>query len=121
MKKDIKTTNIELTPALHAYANEKLDLLGRLLDKSDQSVYASVEIGLTTHHHHKGRVFRAEVNLHTAGRNFRAVEFAEDLYAAIDLVKDELARELRSHKEKSETLFRRGGRIIKNLIRFGRK
>jgi len=41
----------------------------------------------------------------------------EDMYAAIDKVKDELVHVLESEHKKHLTLFRRGGAKIKNMIK----
>lgn len=116
MKTNIKATGIELTPALRAYVEEKLETIERLLDSSEESLMANVEIGKTTNHHHNGEVFRAEINIHTHGRHFRAASTDLDLYAAIDLVKDEVMSEVKSYRSKQNTLFRRGGRRIKSML-----
>ncbi len=121
MRKDIKTTNLTLTNAIRDYVDQKINHLDRLISSGDESVHAQVELDMTTHHHHKGKLFRAEINLRVAGKEFRAVETAENLYAAIDLVKDELARELKGYKNKRLDMFRRGGRLLKSILKFGRK
>jgi ribosome-associated translation inhibitor RaiA len=41
----------------------------------------------------------------------------EDLYAAIDEVKDEIVREVTGGKKKRETLIRKGGAKIKSIIK----
>ena len=111
---------MELTDAIRAYVEEKINHLDKFLDPTDESIEAQVEVGKTTEHHQKGQVFRAEINLHLRGKYLRVEQAAEDLYAAIDLARDEMAREIKGAKEKNETLFRRGARKIKNLLRFGR-
>lgn len=113
----LKGLNMELTPALSVYITKKLEALEKFVDPEDTSVGVDIEIGKTTAHHKLGVVFRAEFNMTYHGKLVRAVADAEDLYAAIDEVKDELARELRVRKEKQQTLFRRGGSAIKNLMR----
>jgi len=121
MKKDIKATNIEMTEAIRNYVNERIDYLDKLIRNDDESVYAQVEIEKTTSGQSKGDVFRAEINLHLAGKNLRAEKTSADLYASIDAIKDEMTRELTSHKDKQETMFRRGARKLKNMLKFGRK
>lgn len=118
MRLNIKATNIELTTAIRDYVEEKIGFgLERLLDSSDTSVLTDVEVGKTTRHHQKGDIFRAEVNLHMAGVNLRAEAEAEDLYSAIDLVQDEISREITSRRQKQVALFRRGARAFKETVR----
>ena len=77
-----------------------------------------VELGKTSAHHKSGDVFKAEINITTAGSNqFYAVAEESDLYAAIDVVRDEIERTIVSRKEKRETLFRRGAAKFKNIIK----
>jgi ribosomal subunit interface protein len=55
---------------------------------------ARIEIGKTTKHHKNGKIFYAEINLELPHRLLRATVEAEDLYEAIDRVKEELEREI---------------------------
>ena len=94
---NIHGTGIELTEALKQYAEEKVSSLTKFFDNIRQ---ADVDIGIRTHHHNKGKIFYAEVNLHVPGELVRVVKEAEDLYKAIDKVKDHLKQELENRKEK---------------------
>ena len=47
-----------------------------------------------------GKVFRAEVNLEVPGELLRVEKEAEDLYKAIDKVKDHLTMVIKKYKEK---------------------
>ena len=76
-----------------------------------------VEVGRTTQHHKSGDIFRAEINLKLKGDSLRAVREAEDLYAAIDQVKDEIVDLLTTHADKRRTLLRRGAAKIKNILK----
>lgn len=121
MQIKIKATNIELTSAIEAYVEEKVRGAEKFaVSHVDENPIAEVEIGKTTNHHQSGDVFRAEVNLRVRGKHFRATSEKSDLYAAIDDMRNELVRELNSHKEKDRTLVRRGAGMIKNILRFGR-
>lgn len=123
MNISIKTTGIEPTDALTQYVTEKVNTATKFFKVQNAgNATAQVEIGKTTKHHQSGNVFRAEVNIRMDGRSFRAVSEQEDLYAAIDDMKDELVREITSAKDKRQTLIRRGGAMIKNFMRgFGGK
>lgn len=116
MKIDLKTKNFALTPSIKTYLQEKLDALDKFLPK-DESIFADVELAKTTKHHQKGDIFKAEVNLKLPGRLIRAVAEKWDLRVAIDAVKDELQREITMNKEKNISLYRRGARLLKKLLR----
>lgn len=119
MNISVKATNIELTPAISQYIDEKVGSLEKFIVARDTAtVRASVEVGKTTRHHHSGNdIFRAEINLYIDGKVLRAVSDQGTLYAALDDMKDEIAREINSSKTKERTLFRRGGAAVKNLIK----
>ncbi|MBI5230371.1 MAG: ribosome-associated translation inhibitor RaiA [Candidatus Magasanikbacteria bacterium] len=101
MQITIKGTIIPLTPAIESYVHKKIGALEKFLKQfKPATVEARVEVGKTTEHHHKGNVFRAEVNLHLPKQLLRAEYSAGDLYAAIDLVHDELKRQIIARKNK---------------------
>ena len=92
---NIKGTQISITPAISDYLHKKIASLDKFIDKKDESVFAQIELAKTTHHHKSGaEVFRAEINMHTRGKDFYVFSESEDLYAAIDKMKDEIAREI---------------------------
>lgn len=94
----IKGTNMELTEAIKDYVNEKV---GSLEKYFDGILEARVDVGIISHHHQKGDIFRAEVNLEVPQKHvLRAEAEREDLYAAINEVKDELQLQLKKFKEK---------------------
>lgn len=118
MKINIKATNFELTEAITNYVREKANSLERILPAGDESAIADVEVAKETRHHHHGEeVFKAEINLHFTHQYLRAEFFDNDLYAAIDGMQDEIARQINTAIEKRNTLVRRGGRLLKNMLR----
>ena len=117
MNLNIKTTNISLTPEIREYLERKLAMLEKIVDFNRDNVFAQVELGKISQHHRQGEIFRAEINLRIGGHSFRAVREEEDLYAAIDGMKDEINREVKNGKQKSLSLFRRGGQAFKKFLR----
>ena|SRR3990167_6281170 len=117
MKINIKATGIELTPAITDYINKKFSSIEKHIDKDHSDVLAQVEVGKSTEHHKSGKIFRAEIHLTGGGLDLYNVREEFDLYAAIDLVKDEMVASLTQTKDKSETLTRRGARIFKGLMK----
>jgi len=117
MNIQIKCTGIELTPAIGNYVEKRLDSVKKYFEETKMP-NMFVELGKESNHHKSGEIFRTEVRIGGAGQNFFAVSVAEDLYAAIDLVKEEIVREITKVKGKRETMMRKGGRMIKDAMRY---
>lgn len=99
MQINLKTTGIELTDAIRQYAEEKLDVIQKMVE-SDEAAMVEVEVGKTTAHHNKGPYMRCEMNLTYNGDLIRAEEEREDLYEAIDTCKDDLRRQVAEKKDR---------------------
>lgn len=117
MRINEKGKNMEITDRIKDYLFKKLEHVEKFIDPADESALCDVELGKTTQHHKNGDVFRTEINLHIKGKNLRAVSEMDDLFASIDLAKDEMVRELQSTKDKKVSLVRRSGVHMKNLIK----
>ena len=117
MKINIKATGMELTPAISSYAHKKISLIEKYIDKGHVDTVAQVEVGRNTRHHKAGNVFRAEVHITGGGLDLYAVSEMEDLYAAIDIVRDEIVQNALQLKGKRETLTRRGAEMMKNMMK----
>lgn len=116
IKINTKATNLEITPAIADYAEKKIQMLEKFFRGVDE-VLISVEIGKTTRHHKSGEFFKAEIHLTSNGEEYYAVAETEDLYASIDKVKDDIVRELTSKRKKALRLVRKGGILIKKLLK----
>lgn len=97
---NIVATNMELTDAIRAYVEEKLLGLAKFCEGYSPCDCA-VEVGRTSQHHQKGEVWRAEAHLTIPGASIHAEHVAEELYAAIDAVKDEVKRQLLERKDRA--------------------
>ncbi len=122
MNLNFKGTGIELTEAIKAYIEKRFRSLDKyLINKAAQ---VQVEVGRGSAHHKHGEVYRAEVQISGDGTNYHAVKEAEDLYAAIDMVKDEIVHEIQKVEGRKRELLRRGQRAVKNMVKgfpwFGR-
>lgn len=91
--------NLEMTEAIRAYVEEKLMSLEKMCERYSPCDVA-VEVGKTSEHHNKGEIYRAEANMTIPGGLLRAESTKDDLYAAIDDVKDQLKRQLVDRKER---------------------
>lgn len=116
MNINIKTTNITLTPAISDYTSKRLEAIKEFL-KNDTTVRCDIELARTTTHHKNGDIFKAEIHIVGKDKDLYASAEEVDLYQAIDRVRDEMLREVRTSKEKKISLLRRGGAQIKNIIK----
>jgi len=110
MKITIQATNMELTDAIRAHAEKKIMSVEKFFDNI---VQADIDVGMRSHRHQKGKIYYAEVNLHVPGTIVRVAKDAEDLYKAIDKVKDHLKVELEKLKGKLRSKDRETLRNIK--------
>ena len=122
MKINIKATGIALTPAISSYVNKKISSVEKYLPKQasvdiDTDIVAQVEVGKSTKHHKTGNIFRAEVHITGGSLDIYAVSDQEDLYAAIDLVRDEVIQNMLQSKGKRAALTRRGALMLKNMMK----
>lgn len=91
MKIDITGRQIEVTPALRDFAEEKLGKLERLLL---EPLEAHVVLSITKHRH------VAEIHVKSRTVVLSGTEETGDLYASIGEVVDKLERQALKHKEK---------------------
>lgn len=122
MRITIRQKNLEITPALQEYIDEKIVRpIGKLLSGAEESdlPILDIEVERTTKHHRKGDVYRAEANLTLGAKLIRAEAEDVDIRAACDAVHDELAREIKTFKEKHATLQKRSARKAKEELQNG--
>ena len=100
MNINIKKTGDLITPAVEQYIESKLLPLAKYIKHFDETGEAAIwlEVARTTHHHKKGDVFHAAADLRLPHQILRAEEDAEDIYQAIDAVKDKLHAEIEKYK-----------------------
>ncbi len=122
MKITLEAAGIELTPSLKTYVENKFKPLFKIAEKLEGKGNAVilVEISRTTKHHHKGLVFRAEGNLKFGKTLLRAEANGENARAAIDILKDELKREIINFKERFVSRGRRDERSAKKNLRLSK-
>ncbi len=117
IKTNFKGTNIELTEAMKDYAEKKMEKVYKHIENSpDTEVIADIELGKEISDQQTGEIFMAEANLRIAGEFYRAVADKEDLYAAIDEMRDELVMQLNKDKGRKRELRRKGGEKIKDML-----
>jgi ribosomal subunit interface protein len=117
MKINITAVRMDLTPAIAEYVEKKILSLDKMVPPEDTSAIIHVEVGRETRHHQQGDIFFAKAQMHVAGTDIMGEEKAETLYAAIDMLRDELVKQLTTYKDRQITMRREGGRTIKNMLR----
>ncbi len=96
MNLTISGHHLEVSNAIREYVTSKLERVTRHYENViDLSVKLSVD-PLPE----KEKRQRAEINLNVSGKKIHVESVAQDMYAAIDLLMDKLARALLKHKGK---------------------
>jgi ribosomal subunit interface protein len=113
----IKGTDLDLHNDLKDYVNEKIGGLEKFTENvGGDAITARVELARTTRHHqHSNSIYKAEVNLQLPKKMLRSVVESDDVYKAIDEVKDELKEMINNYKDEKISKARKGARIIKRL------
>ncbi|KKR15429.1 MAG: hypothetical protein UT42_C0002G0010 [Candidatus Falkowbacteria bacterium GW2011_GWA2_39_24] len=101
MKINMTATNMELNKEIRDYIQEKMEYVEKFLGNTP-IIQCDFEVDLTTHHHNKGKIYRAEANLSVPGDLLRVEKTEKNILKAIDKVKDHLARIAKKYKEKKE-------------------
>ncbi|MBM7566453.1 ribosome hibernation-promoting factor, HPF/YfiA family [Paenibacillus sacheonensis] len=100
MKYNIRGQHILVTDALRDYVEKKLNRLEKYFEEPSASE-TNVTLSVT-----KGR-HSVEVTIPLTNALLRAEEKSEDMYASIDLVVDKLERQIRKHKTRINSKFRK--------------
>jgi len=99
MEIKLKATNLDLTNPIRDYFQEKMNILDRYLGDI-KVINCDCEIEKTVGGQNKGEIFRAEVNLAVPRQLLRVEKTEQDMYKAIDKVKDHLELVIKKYKEK---------------------
>lgn len=98
MKFIIKGTKIKINPQLEEYIKERIGSTEKYI-QTNLPLIVRFEVEKITNRHQKGNVFRAEANIHLKNKFIRAEATREDIYLAINEVRDRLKDEFRKYKE----------------------
>lgn len=122
MRLRVKGTGVILTPELKRQVRQKIVRpLQRTYITDTAAVVMDVELERTTTHHHTGPVWRCEVTvtLPKIAHPLRAEALAENISAAIDLVKDRIERVVKKVSGKERAQQRTGSHQLRHSL--GRK
>ncbi|VAX20201.1 Ribosome hibernation protein YhbH [hydrothermal vent metagenome] len=106
MQISITGQNIEVTPSLKDYTEEKVKKVRKFLNST---INAHVVLKMEKHEH------VAEVTIHANGVDLHGIEKTENMYAAIDSVMDKIDRQAKKYKGKILAK-KKGGPAAHDLI-----
>lgn len=123
MKLVIQGKNIDITPAIREYVEQKVDKA----IAHYQSFLTEVDVCLSVSKNPRIHTQTAEVTIFANGSVIRAEEGSDNLYASVDLVANKISRQLRKYKERlrirkgeaptSEVASQMGGeQLVEDLI-----
>lgn len=111
MNININFTGIDATEAIKAYVTEKVEGLTTFFEGIES---ADIDVGMRSNHHNKGKIYYAEFKLQIPGRPSLYIDKdAEELYKAIDKVRDHMKVELEKIKGKMNQIDREELREVK--------
>lgn len=108
--------DFDLTDAIKTYATEKLSALNKYFPDNGSQVVFNLRLGKVTNHQHSGKIFYAEVSIKSPEKNFGALVESEDIYSALDILKDDLAHNIAHYKDKTHSKNVRSARKFKEEL-----
>ena len=118
----IKATNYAITPEVGSYLSERLKSLEKFVGANLNVVRCEVELGRDAGRpRHGANIYFAEIRIVAPGEEpVYARNNSESVNGAIDDVKEEVERKLLRERKLHRVFLRKGGAMLKNLMRFGR-
>ncbi len=108
----IRAKDVPLTPELKEYIEKEI---GSLAKFDEKIMDAKVELERSKHHK-SGNVFWAACDLRLAyNKTLRSENTDEDIKVAVNRVREELQRNIKTHKESAAAKEKRGARAAKKL------
>jgi putative sigma-54 modulation protein len=120
MKINLKGKNFELTEAIKDYVFKKINDLEKFLltvQEDGGEILVNFEVGKNTKHHKSGEVFHSDCLININGQKFYSSSDKENLYEAVDEIKEDLYEKIRRFKDRKQTLFRRGAASVKKMMK----
>ena len=118
MNIQISSQNVELKPEEMTRIESKIKKLARYFVSTDTSTQASILLIKTTNHHNKGDIYKTEIRLHSSGKDYYSEATTSDACRAFDTAFLSIEREIKSVSGKKSSLFRKGAKKIKEILRY---
>jgi putative sigma-54 modulation protein len=119
MKINLQSKNLEITEAIRDYVEKRVTNLSKILsqiEKENGEIQVLFDMARVTKHK-DGEIFHADCLVNVNGKKFYASSDKEDLYEAIDDIKESLFNEISKNKDKKQTLFKRGAISVKKMMK----
>jgi ribosomal subunit interface protein len=118
MNIQISSQNIELETKERSRIESKIKKLFRYFVSTDTSIESTVLVIKTTNHHNKGDIYKTEIKLHSSGKEHYSEATSTDPRKAFDTAFLSIEKEIKSVGGKKNTLFRKGAKKIKEILRY---
>lgn len=123
MRFTITGRHIAITPSTAAYAREKIVRTFEKYFKDPKlssAITVAIQCSRETRHHRKGNIWKADAafTLPNQKRPLYAEAVDADIHPAIDILAEEIEREVAKYKGRSRSLMERGARRVKKELRF---
>lgn len=117
MQIHFKGTNYELPVTISTLAKRKVEGLAKYLGKEKENARAYVDLGRESGAHQNGSIWYADINFDVKGSRFYAKAVEDSMEKAVDRAVQEVSRELQTARKRQQSLTRKGGSIIKSMLR----
>jgi ribosome-associated translation inhibitor RaiA len=118
MQKQIKTTSFQMDTTVAEYLDERLSVIERHMGAVADAARFEVELARDVRNQKTGEIWKAELQIRVPGGDYtRVVGTGSSINAAIDNMKDEALRKLRTRKEAHTSFVRRTGAMVKRMLR----
>lgn len=117
MRITIYAPDINLSSDINDYIEKKIRRLDKFLPKNkDRQKMSSPEMRIKIERESaRESLYKIGAELVLPRQVIAVSAQNQDIFGAVDEIKDKLQRELKSHSEKQETIYRRAMRSIKNM------
>lgn len=116
MQITVNTHNLDATEAVKNYAEEKLGIVAKYLPENENADLV-ITLGKTSEHHTHGNVFEAKARIKSGNTEVYVSSVKDDMYAAIDELKDKALENFAQKSDKNKSLLRKFARKVKAIFR----
>ncbi|MFN7093962.1 MAG: ribosome hibernation-promoting factor, HPF/YfiA family [Burkholderiales bacterium] len=108
--------DFDLTDAIRSHAEDKISALYKYINHEEETTNFHLRLGKVSNHHQHGKIYYAELSIHTPEKNYGSRIEAENIYVAVDLLKDELAENISQQRDKARTLSKKEAQKFKHEL-----
>ncbi len=105
--------DFELTNAINQYLEQKLTQLYKYINVAIEDIVFKCRLGKISNKQRNGTIYYIDTTITTPKKNFGGRIAADNIYTAIDLLKDELIDNIKSYKNKLRTTNKKTAQIFK--------